>query len=111
MRRLVVLVVLLFAAAAHAQEESWVGKTIITIRHDIKITKPADVKYTALLNDAVDYRVLAEKAGKIQVITTRGEKGWFDKADAVPLDRAVAHFNGVLLREPQNVAAYQKRAH
>ena len=118
MRRIATFFALLLAVPVHAQEETWAGKTVITIRHDIRIgniikpgNAPAGGDYTAVLDDSVDYRVLEDKDGKIKVVTTQGVVGWFDKADAVTVDRAVAHFNKVLVREPRNVSALQKRAH
>ena len=113
MRRFTCLLVLLVAARSVAQEPSWVGKTIITKRYGIKISKTdiADKNYVAELVDSLYYDVKAEKGNKIQVVTSAGVEGWLDKTDAVLPENAIAHFSAVLLRDSKNAGALQKRAY
>lgn len=99
------------AAAAAAQEGTWVGKTVFVKRQDVKIG-PADANATqtplATLDEAA-YRVLAERNGRIQVRTARGVTGWLDKAEVVPLEDAVAYFTARIKARPKEAQSYSLR--
>ena len=112
MRHLACLLVLI-AAPAFAQEESWVGKTVITKHFGIGINRIDNLgkeDYVGKLTDSIHYRVLADKGNKIKVAKSDGVEGWFDKTDAVLPEQAVEHFSAVIKNAPRDAGAYQKRA-
>jgi tetratricopeptide (TPR) repeat protein len=98
------------ATPGQAGEKSWVGKTILTkksglrLRDTAKSGKEADV---ATLTFG-DYRVLAEKGGRIKV-RHDGAEGWFDKQDAVPLGQAVDYFTDRVRANPKDALAFVGR--
>jgi Tfp pilus assembly protein PilF len=115
MRRLACLLVLLSLAVnpVVAQEDSWVGKTIITTRYGIKISQTnakGEEVYIGELVDNLSYEVKGHKGNKLLVATGKGVQGWFDKADAVLTKDAVAHFTDELKKNPRDAGSLQKRA-
>lgn len=114
MRHLVCLVLLLVPGFALAQDDSWVGKTVITKKNGVKLIqfdakgKQADI---SLLDDSIHYRVLADKGAQIKVVTTQGVEGWMDKNDGVLAEDAIKHFSSAIVANPKDAGAYQKRSY
>jgi tetratricopeptide (TPR) repeat protein len=101
----------LAAGSAVAAQESWVGKTIFTKKAGIKIGNTGDdgkQVYVAELK-GLDYKVLGDKDGWLQVNDGRGDVGWFDKADAVPLEEAIGYFSERIRQEPTRANGYYER--
>ena len=100
------------AASVAAQEKTWAGKTIITKTIGIKISQTDDSGkqvYLATLHGS-QYGVLADKDGWIKVKTSRGIAGWFAKADAIPLEDAVAFFTAHIKAKPNDALHFFLRA-
>jgi tetratricopeptide (TPR) repeat protein len=113
MRRLACLLLIVSSNAGYAQNESWVGKTVITKYHGTAITRPdkkGNDEIVGKLNDSISYRVKAQKGNRIQVQTTDGVEGWLDKTDALLPASAIDHFTGEIKRDNNNAGAYQKRS-
>jgi tetratricopeptide (TPR) repeat protein len=113
MRRFACVLLIVSANVSHAQDESWVGKTVITKYHGVSITrtdKKGNDVIIGKLNDSVSYRVKAQKGNRILVQTTDGTEGWFDKSDALLPALAIAHFTDEIKRDKNNASAFQKRA-
>jgi tetratricopeptide (TPR) repeat protein len=92
-------------------QESWVGKTILLKKSGIKIGRTDDngrQVYLATL-DAPNYKVRGDQGGWIKVATSHGIEGWFDKADAVLLEDAVAYFTAALQGNPNDAATLFRR--
>src|SRR5262249_48635364 len=105
------LSVALLAPAALAQQKSWVGKTILTKKNDIKFGYTDDNGRQRNLGtlQCVDYRVLGDQGGWLKV-SQNGVEGWFDKADAVLLEDAVAFFTARLREKGDDSGLYNRRA-
>ncbi len=105
------LLLVAFPSAAVAQP-NWVGKTIVPKKPGIKIghTDDSGKQVHVATLDGIAYRVLSEKEDWLKVQTRPDVEGWFDKADAVLLDDAVAYFTGQIQRNPKDVFAYSARA-
>jgi tetratricopeptide (TPR) repeat protein len=104
-------VVVILVVRARADEPSWVGKTIILKKTGIKVGYTADdgkQVYVATLR-GLDYLVGGEQDGWLLVPSGFGVEGWFDKEDAVLLDRAVAYFTAAIERNPADADAYNRR--
>jgi tetratricopeptide (TPR) repeat protein len=102
----------LAAASAAGAQQSWVGKTIFTKKNGIKIGPTGDdgkQVYVAELT-SINYKVLGDKDGWLQVNDGRGNTGWFDTADAVVLDDAPAFFSERLRQNANDLGAYYRRA-
>jgi tetratricopeptide (TPR) repeat protein len=94
-----------------AQTASWVGKTIIPKKAPIKFGYTDDQGrqiYHGEL-ELLDYKVLADEDGWIK-IQQYDKAGWFDKADAVLVEDAVAYFSRVLQDDPEDEDALARRA-
>ncbi len=99
------------AAPAPAQETSWEGKRVFLKQKGIRIGHTGDdgrQVYVATLS-YINYRVLADKEGWLQV-SHNGVRGWFDKNLAVVQDDAVAYFSDIIRRNPRDDQAYNRRA-
>jgi cytochrome c-type biogenesis protein CcmH/NrfG len=113
MRRFACLLLIAIANAGYAQDETWVGKTVITKYHGVGITGKDEKGNDAIvgkLNDSISYRVKAQRGNRIQVQTTDGIEGWLDKADALLPALAIGHFTDEIKRDKSNASALQKRA-
>jgi tetratricopeptide (TPR) repeat protein len=98
-------------ASPVAAQESWVGKTILTKRDGIKLSR-TDEKGREFQDDEVvglDADVLDDKDGRIQVKNLHSVIGWLDKTDAIPLDDAVEFFTSRIQADPKNADAYFRR--
>jgi tetratricopeptide (TPR) repeat protein len=93
-------------------QESWVGKTIITKKDGIKITYTgAGGKQVELAElKGVEFQILGDKDGQLQVNDGRGSTGWFPKCDAVLLEDAVAYFTQRIHQNPNDANALYSRA-
>jgi tetratricopeptide (TPR) repeat protein len=100
----------LFAPLAAAQA-TWVGKTVILKTNKVKLTRAEGVgkKGDVQLRD-ITFLVLAERDGFLQVNDGHGSVGWFDKADAILPNDAVAYFSARLEKSDKDVAAFNGRA-
>lgn len=88
-----------------------VGQKVILKRNGLQIgyTGPkGEQVYVAELKH-VAYLVLAERDGWIMV-RDNGAEGWFDAAEAVPLEQAVAYFSDAIRANPGDAALYTRRA-
>ena len=113
MRRFACILSIVIVNAISAQDESWVGKTVVTKYHGISITRTngkGKDEIIGKLNDNITYRVKAEKGERIQVQTTDGLEGWFDKSDAFLPAAAVDHFIAEIKRDKSDAGAFQKRS-
>ena len=89
-----ILLAAAFVGPVASQEKSWANKTVFVTKPGIKIARTNEKgkqDYIAELK-GIDYKVLADQNGWIKVNDGRGSVGWFEKADAVPLEEAVAFF-------------------
>jgi len=106
------LIALTIAVAPVSAQTSWLGKKIIVVRDDIQIGPSPNngnwINLPALRG--LDYRVLGEKDGWIKINDGRGNVGWFDKADAVPLQDAPSYFTARIRQNPTDIPAYNGRA-
>lgn len=102
---------LLLPTLALAQDEgSWTGKKIMAKRPDIKIGFVDDQNQFSPVATISDYiiTVIADKDGKLKV-RQQGKEGWFDKSDAVLLDKADEFFTGQIKNNAKNSRAYECR--
>jgi tetratricopeptide (TPR) repeat protein len=90
-----------------AQEPSWVGKYVVPKRTGIKISTANERELATL--DEPHYEVLHEQDRQICVRTRQGHVGWFPKADAIPLENAVAFFTERIRQSPLEAALYDRR--
>jgi Flp pilus assembly protein TadD len=100
-----------FAASAWAGGD-WAGKVVV-LKGDKEIrightdAKGAQV-YVATLQ-LLHYRVLAERDGWLKV-RHNGLEGWFDKTEAIVLEKAVDYFTGRIKASASDATAYLCRA-
>src|SRR5713226_6497188 len=102
----------LFAATASsgADDDSWVGKTIVLKRDGVKIGHTGadgEQVFVADLSD-IAYTVLNEKDGWLHV-RQRGSEGWFAKDEAVLLKDATPYFTARILANEGDALAYAHR--
>jgi tetratricopeptide (TPR) repeat protein len=104
------LLLVLAVCSPAGAADSWVGKTILVKKDDIRIghTEGEESVYTATLR-AISYRVLAEEGNFIKVREGRVED-WFSKNDAVLLEDAVDYFTDRIRANPEDASAYTNRA-
>jgi tetratricopeptide (TPR) repeat protein len=103
---------LCFPQPATARQGSWVGKTILVKKPDIKIGHTEEggrQVYVGKLT-GLSYTVLGDKDGFLKVNNGQGAEGWFDKDDAVLLENAVAYFDERIKQNPNDGSAYASRA-
>src|SRR5690349_21076091 len=77
-----------------AAEPSWEGKTVVLTRPGVKLEAPAGkpiAPKTAGVAKDLTFTVRQEKDGRL-LLDSRRQQGWVSKGDAVPFDRAAAHF-------------------
>jgi tetratricopeptide (TPR) repeat protein len=100
------------AASVAAAQQGWVGKTIITKKDDIKIGHTGEDGRQIYIGelDGINYKVLGDKDGWLQVNDGRGNTGWFDKADALLLDDAIEYLSARIRQDPSVGPRYYKRA-
>jgi tetratricopeptide (TPR) repeat protein len=93
------------------KDDSWTGKQVMPKRAEIKFgffDDQGEFVPTGTVNDFI-LTVLAEKNGKLKV--RQGDKeGWFDKDEAVLLDKAVDFFTGQIKKNPKEPRNYECRA-
>jgi tetratricopeptide (TPR) repeat protein len=108
---LIATITLACASAAGAQE-GWAGKTVFAKKSPIKIDNPDENGVPVVVAEikAITCKVLAEKDGRLQVNDGRGNTGWFDKTEAVPLEEAVQYFTKRIDMNDKDAAAYNSRA-
>jgi tetratricopeptide (TPR) repeat protein len=98
-------------ALVAADEPSWEGKTVILTRPGVKLEAPTgkDIapKTSGVARD-LTFGVRTEENGRL-LIDSRRQQGWIAKGDAVPFDRAVAHFTKVIAGDPKDVHALTAR--
>lgn len=103
----------LFATPAPllAQDDSWVGKTVLTKHNGVTISY-TDKQGNAAVKELnrVEYKVLAEQGGSIKMRTSDGTVGWALKSDVVPLEDAAIYFTDALKRDPKDIGALVRRA-
>jgi tetratricopeptide (TPR) repeat protein len=90
---------------------SWEGKTVILTRPGVKLEPPEEkdiAPKTAGVAKDLMYRVRSEEKGRL-LIDSRRQQGWIAKGDAIPFDRAVAHFTKELDSNPKNSHALTAR--
>jgi tetratricopeptide (TPR) repeat protein len=90
-----------------AGELDWVGKTVVTKQAKLRLraAPQGDKRADAPALNFCDYRVLAEKDGRVK-LRYHGVEGWLDKNDVVPLDRAVAYFTDRVRANPKDACAF-----
>ena len=114
MRQFAFLVLVLVAAPVFGGDDSWVGKTILPKRNDVKMRQfntGGAVRLTTVLNDNIHYRVVADKGAQVKVVNSQGVEGWLDKNEAVLREDAVEHFTKAIADNPRSAGNYQKRAY
>jgi tetratricopeptide (TPR) repeat protein len=112
MHRRTVALVLLFAGPAVAAEESWIGKAIIPTKQVQLVNGTTDAQGNLIFVTAlsrIQYDVEDEEGEYIK-IRENGIPGWFLKADAVTIDKAVEHFTDAINSNPSNSDSYNRRA-
>jgi tetratricopeptide (TPR) repeat protein len=105
------IVAVLGLAASASDDDSWVGKRIMTKKGGLTIghtNKKGQEVEDATLDEMV-YTVEAEKESWIKV-HARGVSGWFAKSDAVLLQDAVDYFTERIRDDPRDAGAYTCRA-
>jgi tetratricopeptide (TPR) repeat protein len=109
MRFLLTLIVL--AAPLREPENSWAGKIVMVKKTGVRITYADEKGGQRLVVPAqMDFRVLADQQGRIQVRSQLGLEGWFDKTDLVLLEDAAAWYSEALRHNPKDAATYHLRA-
>jgi tetratricopeptide (TPR) repeat protein len=96
---------------AAAQGTNWTGKTVLIKKAGVKYgyTGPkGEQLYYGVLRD-LDYRVTGETPDGWVRVGQDGEYGWLDKANAVPVDDAVAHFTNALGAFALDDSAFARR--
>jgi tetratricopeptide (TPR) repeat protein len=89
---------------------SWVGKEVLTKRSGVRISQTDDQgrrRYVATLTARI-YEVEKAQGDAIQV-RHGGVRGWFPKADAVPLDEAVPEYAEAIRLDPKDPAGFNGR--
>jgi tetratricopeptide (TPR) repeat protein len=102
---------LLPLSALAGDDPSWEGKTVVLTRPGVELKAPEGkdiAPKTAGIAKDVTFQVRKEENGRL-LIDSRRQHGWVAKADAVPFDRAAAHFTKVLGDDPKNVHALTAR--
>lgn len=112
MRSLIAILTLTVATNGALAQQSWVGKTILTKKYNIKIgytDERGKQVYLGELREPV-YKVTGDQGGWLKVTNEQGVSGWFDKSLAVLLDDAPAYFTSVIQKDPGDPDAYYMRA-
>ncbi len=112
LRIVLIVAISLAAASAGAAQESWTGKVVFAKKSLIKIENIDENGTPVVVGEirSITRTVLADKNGRLQVSDGRGNTGWFDKADAVPLEDAVQYFTDRIEKNAKDVSAYNSRA-
>jgi tetratricopeptide (TPR) repeat protein len=99
------------ASVVLAEEKSWVGKTILVTKPGLKIghTDKAGKWIIDAELRSIDFQVLAEQGEQIKV-RDRGVEGWFNKADTVLLEDAVAYFSASIRKNKKDDYSFFLRA-
>jgi tetratricopeptide (TPR) repeat protein len=94
-----------------AVEASWTGSTVVLTGFDVHFRQPAEKgkPIPGGTLGSLSYKVLADKDGQLHV-REGGQEVWFDKDDAVRLDKAVDYFTERLRHNTKDVAACYGRA-
>ncbi len=107
----VVLVLLGLGSIAAAGEPSWAGKTVVLTRPGVRLEiadgEKASPKPAGVARDLA-FQAEKEQGGRLR-LRSRRQQGWINKADAVPVERAVAYFTERLARDPKDSHAYTAR--
>ena len=100
-----------FIASPAAAQESWAGKTILTKKDGIKLSRTDDKGRQVQDAELYSYseKVLDDKNGRLLVKNRHGVIGWFDKADAVPLEDAIAFFTARIQKDAKDAGAFIRR--
>lgn len=111
MRPLISILTLTILVTGALGQESWVGKTVLLKRRDIKIQRTEAGRQVDVgeLNWP-SYKVTGEKEGWLKVTNEQGASGWFDKEQAVLLEDAPAYFSDLIRKDPEDANAYFMRA-
>jgi tetratricopeptide (TPR) repeat protein len=107
----IVLVLLWLQPPVRAGEPSWEGKVVLLTRPGVKL-QVADGEKIAPKTSGVAqdlmFQAQQDQGGRLR-IGSRRQQGWIAKADAVPLDQAVAHFTRRLAQDPKDSHAFTAR--
>jgi hypothetical protein len=97
--------------ATAADENSWVGKTILLKKGSVTFSRWDDDGKTAFEAKLtrLEHKVLREEGRWVRV-RDRGEEGWVAKADVVRLEDAVDYFTDRIRANAQDANAYGGRA-
>jgi tetratricopeptide (TPR) repeat protein len=107
----VVLVLLAMGRPVVAAGPSWEGKTVVLTRAGVKLQAPDGEKTTPKTSGVAKdlmFQVQKDEGGRLRISSHR-QLGWIAKADAVPLDEAVAYFTKKLAGNPKDVHALTAR--
>ena len=106
----VAALVLFIAPAAHAQQESWVGKTVLVKKTGVKLMDENGKEIPSATIGEMVCQVRGDRDGRLRVVTHHGVEGWFDKNEAVPADQAVKFFSEMIEKSPKEAAGFYGRA-
>jgi tetratricopeptide (TPR) repeat protein len=107
----VTLILLCGGLSVRAAEPSWEGKTVLLTRAGVTLHVPDGDKIapkTGGVAKDLTFRVLKDQDGRLR-LDSRRQQGWVARADAVPLDGAVAFFTEQVARNPKDSYAFTAR--
>lgn len=107
---LLAAVALLSSTGRGADGDSWAGKRVVLKGSGVKLVQPGEdgrLYYVADLTDLA-YTVLQDEGGWLRV-RQRGVVAWFAKANALPLEDALAHFTERVKVNGADVVAFAHR--
>jgi tetratricopeptide (TPR) repeat protein len=91
---------------------TWDGKVVLVKQFGVKL-ELLDMKNNLVQSinaDSIEYRVLADRDGRVQVKTYQGVTGWVNKSDVLLVDDAILFFSQRIQKEPNDADAYTRRA-
>jgi Tfp pilus assembly protein PilF len=94
-------------------QDDWTGKCVVLLKGNkrVEIRQSNKTGCSAFLGELrqLVYIVIKDQGGFLKV-SENGIEGWFDKSDAVILERAIDHFTAQIRTKPGDASCYVNRA-